>query len=161
VVAATGGLVGARQRRPDHHCVGAAGERLGHVAAVAHAAVGDDLDVLARLEHVLRAGSLDVGDRRGLRDADPQHSTRRARRARPDADEHAHGARPHEVQAGRVGGAAADDHGHRDLADELLEVERLGAGRYVLGRDHRALDHEDVEPRLESGLVVRAHPLRG
>ena len=31
---------------------------------------------------------------------------------------------------------------------------------HVLGRDHGALDHEDVEARLDRGLVVLAHPLR-
>ena len=63
--------------------------------------------------------------------------------------------------AGRVGGAAADDARHRDLADELLQVQRLALRGDVLGRDHGALDHEDVEPGLERGLVVLGHPLRG
>ncbi len=35
-----------------------------------------------------------------------------------------------------------------------------GARRHVLGRDHRALDDEDVEAGLERGLVVVAHALR-
>ena len=34
-------------------------------------------------------------------------------------------------------------------------------GGDVLGRDHRPLDHEDVEPGLESGLVVLGHLLGG
>ena len=88
VVAAAGRLVGARQRRADHHGVGAAGERLRDVAAVPHAAVGDHLHVLAGLEHVLRAGGRHVGDRGGLRDADAEHAARGAGRARADADEH-------------------------------------------------------------------------
>ena len=53
-----------------------------------------------------------------------------------------------------VGGAAAHDDRNPDLADELLEVQRLGGLRDVLGRDDRALDHEDVQPRLERELVV-------
>jgi hypothetical protein len=146
VVAVARRLVGARQRRADHDRVGAAGDGLGDVAAVAHAAVGDDLGVLARLEHVLRAGGRDVGDRRRLRDADAQHAARGARRARADADEHAGRAGAHEVQARGVRGAAADHDGHVDLADELLEVERLGDRGDVLGRDDRALDDQDVEP---------------
>src|SRR5918992_6233891 len=73
VVAAPRRLIGPSERRADHHGVGTAGERLGHVAAVAHAAVGDDLDVLARLEHVLRAGRLHVRDRGGLRHSDAEH----------------------------------------------------------------------------------------
>ena len=88
VVAVAGRLVGARQRRADHHGVGAAGEGLGDVAAVAHAAVGDDLHVLARLQHVLRAGRGDVGDGGGLRNADAQHAAGGARGAGADAHEH-------------------------------------------------------------------------
>ena len=41
-----------------------------------------------------------------------------------------------------------------NLLDELLEVERLHAGRDMLGADHGALDHEDVETGLERDLVV-------
>src|SRR3954447_12849493 len=47
VVAAARGSVGAGEGRADHHGVRPTGEGLGHVAAVAHAAVGDHLDVLA------------------------------------------------------------------------------------------------------------------
>ena len=133
VEAAAGRLVGAGQRRADHHGVGAAGDRLGDVAAGAHAAVGDDLDVLAGLEHVRRARAGDVGDRRRLRDAEAEDAARRARGAGADADEHAGRAGAHEVQARVVAGAAADDDRDADLADELLEVQR----RRVLARRAR------------------------
>src|SRR5581483_3799087 len=43
VVAAAWGLVRPRQRRSEHHRVGAAGNRLGHITAVAHASIGNDL----------------------------------------------------------------------------------------------------------------------
>src|SRR3954462_1916884 len=45
-------------------------------------------------------------------------------RAGAAADEHAGRAGAHKVQAGRVAGAATDDDRDRQLADELLEVER-------------------------------------
>ena len=109
VEAAAGRLVGARERRADHDRVGAAREGLGDVAAVAHAAVGDHVHVLAGLEHVLRARGLHVGDGRCLRDADAEHAAGRAGGARADADEHADRAGPHQVQAGGVAGAAAHD----------------------------------------------------
>jgi hypothetical protein len=67
-----GRLVGACERGADHHGVGAARDRLRHVAAGPHAAVGDDLDVLAGLEHVRRPRARDVGDRRRLRDAEAE-----------------------------------------------------------------------------------------
>ena len=120
------------------------------------------LTYVAGLEHVLRAGGGDVGDRGRLGNADPEHAAGRADRARTDADEHAGRAGPHQVKAGVVGGAAADDDRRRcQLADELLEVERRPGlvARDVLGGDDRALDHEDVETRLERDLVVLAHLL--
>jgi hypothetical protein len=82
------------------------------------------------------------------------------RRRRADPDEDADGAGPHQVQPGRVGGAAADHGRHRHFGDELLQVERLDRGRDVFGRDHRALDDEDVDPGLDRDLVVLAHLLR-
>src|SRR3954454_19225346 len=153
-------LVGPSQGGADHHGVATAGEGLRDVAAVAHAAIGDDVDVLARLEHVLRARGRHVGDRGCLRNADAEHAAGGAGSARADANEHAHGARAHEVEARRVRGAAAHDDRDRHLADELLEVERLRVLGHVLRRDHGALDHEDVETGLERGLVVLRHALR-
>src|SRR5262249_6492966 len=47
VVTVPGRLVGLRERRADHDRVGAAGERLAHVATAAHATIGDDRDVAA------------------------------------------------------------------------------------------------------------------
>ena len=102
----------------------------------------------------------DVGDRRRLRDADAEHAARGARRARADADEHGRGAGAHQVQAGVVARAAAEHDRDRQLADELLEVEHVPLGGDVLGRDHGALDHEDVQPRVEHQLVVALDPLR-
>ncbi len=80
----------------------------------------------------------------------------------PDADEHADRAGAHEVQRGGVRRATADDHGQVELADELLQVERLALGvvRHVLGRDHRALDDEHVELGVEHVLGVLLDPLR-
>src|ERR1019366_7647036 len=163
VEATAGGLVSAGQRRAEHHGVRAAGDRLGDVASVAHPAVGDHLDVVAGLEHVLRAGGGDVGDRGRLRDADPEHAAGGADRPGSHADEHAGSAGAHQVQTGVVGGAAAHDDGRRrKLADELLEVQRRPGlvERYVLGGDDGALDHKDVEARIERDLVVLANFLR-
>jgi hypothetical protein len=52
------------------------------------------------------------------------------------------------VQGGRVAGTAAEHDRHGQLAHELLEVEHVAGAGDVLGRDHGALDDEDVEPRL-------------
>ena len=125
VVAAAGRLVRAGHRRADHHGVGATGDRLGDVAAGAHAAVGDHVAVAAGLVQVLAPRGRRVGDRGGLRHADPEHAARRARVARSDPDQHADRAGPHQVQGGRVRRAPADDHGDVERRDELLQVERL------------------------------------
>src|SRR5215211_2397039 len=69
VVAATLGLVRARERRTDHHRVRAAGDRLRDVAAGAHAAVGDHVAVAAGLAQMLHAGGRRIRDRRRLRHA--------------------------------------------------------------------------------------------
>ncbi len=160
VEAATGCLLGAGEGRADHHRVGAAGDRLGDVAAGPHAAVADHVHVLAGLQHVLGPGRGDVGDRGRLRDADPEHAAGGAGGAGADPDQDADRPGPHQVQAGRVGGAAADDRRHRHLGDELLQVQRLDRGRDVFGGDHGALDDEDVEAGLDRHLVVLAHFLR-
>src|SRR5215217_1126042 len=157
---ASGSLLGARERRADHHRVRAAGDGLRHVATRPHAAVGDDVAVLAGLAHVLRAGGSDVRDRGGLGHADAENAARGAGGSRPDPDEDADRTGAHEVESGGVRRTATHDARHRHLGDELLEVERLGLRGDVLRRDHSALDHEDVEARLESDLVMGRDALR-
>ena len=50
--------------------------------------------------------------------------------------------------------------GTGQLRDEALQVERLGDRGDVLGRDDRALDHQDVEAGLDGDVDVVGHPLR-
>jgi hypothetical protein len=68
---------------------------------------------LARLDHVLRASGSDIRNRGRLRHSDSKHAAGCASGTWPNAHEHAHGTGAHEVQAGRVGRAAAED--ARDL----------------------------------------------
>ncbi len=147
---------GAGQRGSDHHGVGAAGDGLGDVAAPAHAAVGDHVHVHAGLIEVAHARTGDVGDRGRLGNTDAEHRARRAGVARSHAHEHTGGAGAHEVQCGLVARAAADDHRQFELADELLQVERLDGLRDVFRRDDGPLDDEDVETGVQDGL---GHPV--
>jgi hypothetical protein len=78
-----------------------------------------------------------------------------------DTHEDAGGAGAHEVQGGLVGGAAADDDGHVEAADEGLEVERFDGGRDVLGGDDGALDDEHVQLALEDVGQEGLGALRG
>src|SRR5262245_9538569 len=160
VVSTTRRFVRAGERGAEHHCVGAARDRLGDVAAGAHAAVRDDLHVHAGLVEMADAGAGGVGDRRRLRHAHTEHAARRALMTGTDPDEDADRARAHQVQRGRVRRAATDDDRQLELADELLEVERLGGLEHVLGGHDRALDHEHVELGVEDELGVALDPLR-
>src|SRR5918996_1764972 len=160
VVTAARRLVRAGKRRANHDGVGAAGDRLGDVAAGSHPAVGDDVHVAPRVEEMLRACRGRVGDCRRLRNAYAEHASGRARGPGADADEHSCGAGAHEVQRGVLRRAAADDDGNWQLRDELLQIEHGAVRRHVLGRDHRALNDEHVEARAERDLVVVAHALR-
>ena len=91
-------LEGGRQRRAEHDGVGAAGDGLGDVAALGHAAVGDDVHVDAGLVQVAHAGPGHVRDGGRLGYAEPEHAPGRAGVARADADQHADRAGAHEVQ---------------------------------------------------------------
>ena len=87
--------------------------------------------------------------------ADAEHAAGGAGLAGADAHEHAGGAGAHQVQAGLVAGAAADDDGQVELADEALEVQRLLRLGHVLGRHDGALDDEQVELGLDDGVGER------
>src|ERR1044072_8692093 len=89
VEAAAGRLLGTGQRRAHHHRVGTGGDRPGGVGAGSDAPVGDHVDVLTGLQHVLGASRGAVGDRRRLRNAGPKHAAGRAGRARGAPDEDA------------------------------------------------------------------------
>src|ERR1019366_2100495 len=134
-----------------HHRVGATGDGLGDIAALTHAAVGDDVHVDTRLVEVAHPRTGDVSDGRRLRDADTKYRPRRAGVALSDAHQHTRGTGAHEVQCGLVARATTDDRRDLELADELLQIERLGSLRDVLGGDDGPLDHEDVETGLGDG----------
>src|SRR5215218_8598680 len=148
-----------RERAAEHDGVGPAGYGLGHVPAGAHPAVGDDVDVLARLEVIAHASGGGVGHRGRLGHPDPDHTSRRTDTPRPNTDQYPHGSGPHEVQRRRVARASPDDDGHVERGDELHEVEGLDGSRDVLGGDDRSLDDEHVQARLYRGPVVALDPL--
>src|SRR5918995_3227294 len=147
-------LVRAGERGAEHHRVGAARDRLGDVAAGAHAAVGDHVHVDAGLVEVADAGAGGVGDRGRLRYADAEHAAGGALMPGAHADEDADRARPHQVQRRGVRRTPADDDRQVELADELLEIQGLRGLRDVLGRHNRALDHQDVELGIDDELGV-------
>src|SRR5690606_34093465 len=75
------------------------------------------------------------------------------------AYEHSRRSGPHQVQRGLVGGGTAYYYWHVEVVDELLEVERFGVARDMLGAHCGAADHDQVDARLEDGLVVRLGPV--
>ena len=155
-------FLGTGQRRAKHHGIGAKRERLDEAAGVAHAAVGDHLDVTAAgLVHVVAAGFGHVGDGGGHRSVNTDGVAVRGYCAAAEADEHAGRAGTHQVQGrGVVGGAAYDD-GHIQIVDELLQVQWLVILGDVLGGNDRAADDEQVDARFEHGRIIVLRALRG
>src|SRR5918992_4035188 len=148
------------KRGPDHDRVGAAGDGLGDIAAGAHPSVRDDVGIPAGLVEVLHPGGGGIRDRRGLGNADPDDPPSGAGRPRPHTHQDAHRSGTHQVQRGRVRRAPADDHRDLEPGDEFLQVKRLGSGGDVLGRDHRSLDHQDVQLGPENQVGKLTNPLR-
>ena len=147
-------FLGAGEQAADHHRAGAGDQRLGDVAGVADAAVGDQRD--AALEHL--GHHRDRGD---LRNADAGHDPRRADRAGADADLHRVRAMVHQRQRGVAGDDVAADHLH--VREVLLHP--LHAVEHALGMAVRGIDHDHVDAgrdqRLDPGLGVAAHADRG
>src|SRR5262245_31218918 len=76
-----------------------------------------------------------------------------------EADQDAGSPGPHQVQSSRIGGDTADHNRNIQLVDELLEVERLGLARYMLGRHGRAADDKQVDTGVDDGLPELLGPL--
>jgi len=149
-----------RQRRTDHHGIGPAGKRLRHVAAAAHRAVGDHLHVAAtRFLEVFAAGRCHLGDRSGHRDPDTEHIARRVCGSATETDEHAGCTGTHEMHRRLVRCNTADNDRGVELVDEVLQIERLALFGDMLSRNRGAADDEDVEPRLDNGIVVHCSSL--
>ena len=146
VEALRGRLLGARERRADHHRVGTGGERLADVGADAHAAVRDDRDAHAATTHVLVASRGHVGGRRDLRHADTQDAARRAGGPGSDADEDARDAGLHQLERGLVVDAVADHDGDVAGANQLVERQLVVGARRMARGEHGALDDETSAP---------------
>src|SRR5437763_15382599 len=160
VVAAAGGLGGTREGRADHHGIGARGERLAHVAARRHAAVGDDGNVAAGLLVVEIARGGRVRRRRHLRYAEAEHLAARAGGARPHADQQRVGTHLHQLQARFVRHDVADHERDRERLLELAQVDRRVLGGDVPRGGDRGLDDEDVGARLLRDLAKALGALR-
>src|SRR5207302_9146255 len=142
-----GRFVGAGEERPQHHGVRASGDRLGDVARVAHAAVGDErhADLFERRGHVL--------DRGDLRHADARDDARGADRAGADADLHAVRA----VLDERSRAIARADIAADDLHARIALLDPLHAIEHTLGMAMRRVDDEHVG----AGLNQRRDALVG
>ena len=134
---------------------GAGGDRLGDVARVADAAVGDQRHAAA-----LQRGG-DVVDRHDLRHADAGHDARGADRARADADLDRVGAGLDQRARRGAGGDVAAD--HVDLRIVLLDPAH--ALDHALAVAVRGVDHDRVDAglhqRLDALLGALAHADRG
>src|SRR5690606_5025252 len=130
-----GGFLGAGEHAAHHAGEGAGGQRLGDVARVADAAVGDEGHARAF------EGLGHVGDGADLGHAHAGHDARGADGARADADLHAVGAGfDQRARGGGGGDVAADD---LDLGVVLLDPAHAleHAGRVAV----RGVDDDDVD----------------
>ena len=66
-------------------------------------------------------------------------------------DEHTGRAGSHQVQSRLVASASTHDDGEFKFPNEFLQVERLDSLRHVFGRDHGALDYQDVKSGFQDG----------
>ena len=148
VGAATGSLLRAGQRGPEHERVRARGDRLGQLAAAAHAAVRDDRHVAAGVIEERVASGGHVADGGHLRHADAQHLARGARGARAHAHEDRRDALAHQLVGGVIRGGVADRDRDAHPARELGQLERVVAGGEVAGGAHLRLDEEQVRAVL-------------
>src|SRR6476469_9164362 len=135
--------------RPGASSARASGEpSIRTFAPAAHPAVGDDRDVAARLSVICVAGSRDVADGGDLGHADAEDLAGRAGGAGTDTDEHGCRALLHQ-RVGRVAvGRVADRDRDRHEPGELVERERVVAGRKMAGARDLALDEEQVRAVL-------------
>ena len=166
-------LVGAGEQAAHHHRAGADRERLGDVAGVADAAVGDDRDVVLRrrgraLGHRGDHGHPDAGDDAG-----------RADRSRPDADlDRVHARFGQRPRAARGRDVAGDEvHGRERPAQPgggLDDVPRMSVGAVEhehvhVGRDERLGPFERVlgdadgraDPQAAERVLARVGVLGG
>ena len=117
---------------------------LANSPAAAHAPVGDDRHVPPGLREERVACRRHVADRGHLRDAESQHLACRARGSRPDADEDRCRALLHQRER-RLGiRRIADRDRDRHVAREVLERQRVVAGREMASARDLALDEEQV-----------------
>ncbi len=117
--------------------------------------------VAARLVEVADPGTGGVRDRGRLRHTHPKHPAGGA--GGTGTHPHQYPDRPgaHQVERGGERGASPKDHREVESRHEALQVERLGAGGDVFGRDHRPLDHQNVQTRLHGCRGVFGNPLWG
>ena len=116
-----GGFVGAGEERADHDARGARRDRLGDVARVLDATVGDDRDAVAI------GGARAVGDGGDLRHADARYDARRADAARARC--------PTFTASTPASMSASAASAGRDVAGDDLDVREL-----ALGGAHRVDD---------------------
>lgn len=155
-------FLGTSQRGAKHHGIGTKRERLDEAAGVAHAAIGDHLDVTAAgFVHVVTACFRHICDGGGHRSVDTDGVAVRGYRAATEADKHAGRAGTHQMQSRGIVGGATDDDGHIQIVDELLQVQRLVILGDMLGGNNRATDDEQVDARFEHGRIIVLRALRG
>ncbi len=137
-----GAFVGAGEQRAEHHAIGPGGERLGEIAGITRAAVGDhrDIALLRRFDRFEQRGE--------LRHADPGHDARGADRPRPDADFDRVGAGIDQ----RLGAIRRRHVAGDDLHRIRLPLDAAHGVEHELGMAMRGVDHDQIGAGIDQPL---------
>ena len=135
-------LVGAGEQRAEHHAIGAGGERLGEIAGISDAAVGDHRDIVLPRH-------LDRLEQRGeLRHADAGDDARGADRAGADAHLDRVGARVDQ----RLGAVARRHVAGHHLHGVRLQLDAADLIEHELRMAVRGVDHDQIGARIHQQL---------
>ena len=116
---------------PDHDGIRAASEGFANIAALAHAAVGDDRNVARGFFEVGIAGSGAVNRGRDLRHAETKDAARSAGGTGTDPDQNCCRSAFHNLEGNVEADGVTDDDWDPHFAAEFFQVERFILRRHV------------------------------
>src|SRR5262245_41707777 len=132
------------ERAAHHDCVGAASQRFANVAALAHAAVGNDRHIPRCFFEVSVARCRAVHSGSDLRDSESKHTARSASSSGPDTNQDRSRPALHYFKSHVVSDCVSHDHGDAHLAAKFFKVERLVLRRNMADGGNRTLHNENV-----------------
>ena len=109
----------------NHHSVRSAGERLAHIAALAHSSISQDRNVTGSFLEIIITSSRTVHGCCYLRNAKAQHTAGSAGGTGSDTNENSRRAALHDFIGNFVPDRIPNDDRNLHLSAEFLKIERL------------------------------------